>query len=148
MYQHRWGWQDQWDRQRGLCWICLKSMRPYEPEQRPHPENASEDHIVPLARGGANRWSNKLLAHVSCNNDRDAPFVWVKLSVFRRAALARLDGLSSEVGVDLCSTIPNRKHTDDTLIAVGRATGPTKWPAEGGLRGSLADLSHRSLWDY
>jgi hypothetical protein len=107
MSRRKWGWQQQWDAQGGLCWICLQPMLQ---NVGPHPLAASADHIVPRSRGGGERWRNKLLAHQDCNGKRGAPFVWVKLSVLRRAAMARIKqalvAQRSVEGVDLGKQLP------------------------------------------
>lgn len=136
----KWGWTQQWNAQRGRCWICL---RPMKLNGGADPEGASVEHIVPLSRGGANRWRNKLLAHVRCNSERGAPFVWVKLAAFRRAAMKRVSGLLSETtvdGVDLgCSTnfgAPKRSASPSARDGSVRN-------GERALRVSLAELSNR-----
>lgn len=102
----QWGWEKQWGAQDGLCWICLKPM---EREPAQGPRAVSVEHIVPLARGGGGSWRNKLLAHQACNCLRGAPFIWVPLAAFRRAAMKRIRErlLTSRVdGIDLgCSHV-------------------------------------------
>ena len=51
----------QYHRQGGRCWICQRFTLP---------QNLTRDHIVPRADGGANNWSNYLLAHATCNEAR------------------------------------------------------------------------------
>lgn len=46
-----------WVLQRGLCAACRKRMKEYH-----------VDHIVPLAKGGSNYWTNLQLLHPQCNH--------------------------------------------------------------------------------
>lgn len=46
----------------GMCYLCGEHI-----DNRKH---ASVDHVVPLARGGADDESNYDLAHIKCNNDK------------------------------------------------------------------------------
>ncbi len=48
------------------CGICGKKVNPKL--QHPHPNSASLDHIIPLARGGTHTWGNVQLAHLACNS--------------------------------------------------------------------------------
>ena len=146
----KWGWDEQWEAQRGLCWICLQPMRT---SPKVHPLTASIEHIVPLSRGGGHGWRNKLLAHQGCNCARGAPFIWVKLSLFRRLAMARVQGLVVETtveGVDLMGSHPaiGRKATGAIGRSVKRSSRLARVPSEmasKALRVSLAELSPASF---
>ena len=48
-----------------LCGVCGGVVDPST--SHPHPESASLDHIVPLARGGAHAADNAQCAHLVCN---------------------------------------------------------------------------------
>jgi hypothetical protein len=48
-----------------VCQICNKCVPPWL--RHPHPQSASLDHIVPLARGGTHTRDNVQLAHLRCN---------------------------------------------------------------------------------
>jgi 5-methylcytosine-specific restriction endonuclease McrA len=50
-----------WDLQRGLCAACRKRMSKYH-----------VDHVVPLAKGGSNNWTNLQLLHPLCNQQKSA----------------------------------------------------------------------------
>lgn len=137
----KWGWEKQWNAQEGLCWICLEPM---DKESIQEALTPSVEHIVPLSRGGGNRWNNKLLAHKICNSLRGAPFIWVKLSIFRRAAMKRIQGRSEATsvdGVDLgCSYVLQARAP--------RRSASTRWPetepselSGKALRVTLAELS-------
>lgn len=134
----KWGWPQQWNAQRGRCWICLKPMIL---KAGLHPLAASVEHIVPKARGGGERWHNKLLAHRACNSARGAPFIWIPVRVFRHAAMARLNGLleTTVEGVDLgCSYplgAPKRSATTRRLV-----TMPSEMASKA-LRVTLGELS-------
>jgi hypothetical protein len=49
------------ERDAGMCWIC---------EQAVLRDDASADHVVPLAHGGLHEYANVRLAHVLCNSRR------------------------------------------------------------------------------
>lgn len=133
-----WGWDLQWKVQRGLCWICLQPML-LEPAQ--HPKAMSIEHIVPKSRGGGESWRNKLLAHQHCNSARGAPYIWVKLNVFRAAAMARLNGSRTTVeGVDLDSSYPSRGSIRTTRPDCRPVTVPSEMAGKA-LRVTLAELS-------
>jgi 5-methylcytosine-specific restriction endonuclease McrA len=54
-------------------WICGICGDPVDPELRaPDPMSKSLDHIYPLARGGAHSRANVQLAHLRCNNVKNA----------------------------------------------------------------------------
>ncbi len=135
----KWGWPQQWNAQHGRCWICLKPMKL---KAGLHPLAASVEHIVPKARGGGERWHNKLLAHRCCNSARGAPFIWIPVRVFRHAVIARFDGLLRETtveGVDLgCSYplgAPKRSATTRRLVTMPSEMASTA------LRVTLGELS-------
>jgi hypothetical protein len=146
----QWGWQDQWKAQSGLCWICLQPIQRYAPQN--HPKGPSEEHLVPVSRGGIGRWRNKLLAHRDCNSRRGAPFIWIKLSVFRRAAMNRIRAAvagqknggpvpAAEEGVDLGLQSPAVFGSARTTKTTRR---PTSVPSEMvGLRVSIQELTQR-----
>jgi hypothetical protein len=144
----QWGWHDQWKAQNGLCWICLEPIQRYAPQN--HPKGPSEEHLVPVCRGGANGWRNKLLAHRDCNSRRGAPFIWIKLSVFRRAAMNRIraavtgqNGVSVAVGegVDLGLQSPAIFGSARKTVATRRPTSvPSKMV---GLSVSIRELTQQ-----
>jgi len=50
-------------------WICGICGKPINPKLRfPHRESATIDHIIPLAKGGADSLDNVQLAHMICNS--------------------------------------------------------------------------------
>lgn len=144
--RRKWGWAQQWNAQRGLCWICLCPMQFNEPGDTYNPRGMSVEHIVPVSRGGGEGWHNKLLAHRICNSQRGAPFVWVPVRTFRRAAMVRIqNGLRQQTtveGVDLgCShgscRAPKRSASTRRPVTV-----PSEMAGKA-LRVSLAELSSR-----
>ena len=54
----------------GRCGICGKAVS--LTLKCPHPQSATRDHIIPLARGGAHRKGNVQLAHFICNSTKGA----------------------------------------------------------------------------
>ena len=135
-----WDWTKQWNAQRGRCWLCLQPMR-LKPSN--HPDAVSIEHIVPRARGGSNKWNNKLLAHRVCNTARGTPFIWTPLRDFRRAAMKRLLvlRLSTVVdGIDLVASYPFFGRRKAHVHNRGPATLPSKTVGKA-LRVPLAELS-------
>jgi HNH endonuclease len=134
-----WNWTKQWNAQRGRCWLCLQPMRLEPPS---HPDAVSVEHIVPRARGGSNKWNNKLLAHRVCNTARGTPFIWVKLNAFRRAAMKRLNGLRLTTVVDGIDLVASHQFGRRKAYVHNRgsATLPSKM-ADKALRVPLAELS-------
>lgn len=54
-----------WERDRGHCWICERSI---DPELAfPHPLSPSLDHVIPLNRGGGHLMDNVAMSHLRCN---------------------------------------------------------------------------------
>jgi 5-methylcytosine-specific restriction endonuclease McrA len=53
-------------RQKGRCNYCRQPMTRPDPS-RPHPSEATLDHIVPLSAGGSNGVRNLVLACRACN---------------------------------------------------------------------------------
>lgn len=56
------------DYQENRCYLCGKLMAPQGDMFVPDAQMPSLDHVVPRARGGANRLGNVALAHKACNN--------------------------------------------------------------------------------
>lgn len=139
MSHPRWSWEKQWAAQNGLCWICLDLMDRTPPNA---PNSATEDHLVPVLRGGANRWRNKLLAHQACNAARGAPFIWIPLNLFRRAAMKRICGrlkATTVDGVDLSCSHPFGSARTMHVPTRRLATVPSEM-ASRALRVPLAEL--------
>jgi hypothetical protein len=137
----KWNWAKQWNAQRGRCWLCLKPMLLDGGES---PDAVSEEHIVPRSRGGKDNWRNKLLAHRSCNSLRGAPFVWVKLPAFRRAAMKRIREMISETtveGIDLGSSYRHMAGAKRRSVEARRLAACPSVNASGALRVTLAELS-------
>lgn len=67
------GWRDLMERDHGICQIC---GMPVDINDRrwgdSGPLYPSQDHIVPLAKGGADTMENSQLAHVICNSVKNA----------------------------------------------------------------------------
>lgn len=81
-------------RDKGICWLCGKAV---EPSLQPGSSglSATRDHVVPIWRGGTNRYSNIKLAHKSCNVRRSAmPREHQNSRAAQRAAKARQGVLS------------------------------------------------------
>lgn len=53
------------DRDRGLCYICLKSIDILK--HWPDPKSFSVDHIIPISKGGADKMDNVRSTHLICN---------------------------------------------------------------------------------
>jgi len=54
-------------------WICGLCSEPVDRELGyPDPLSKSLDHIIPLSRGGHHVWDNVQLAHLACNNKKQA----------------------------------------------------------------------------
>lgn len=137
--RQKWGRTRQWDAQRGLCWICLLPMLDASVDPSVDAMAASVDHLVARVRGGSESWRNKLLAHRLCNSERGAPFIWVKLAAFRRAAMARVTAAAHE-GVDLGSAVTEEPERRDDARSRGPATVPSKMAGQA-LRVTLAELA-------
>ena len=103
-------------------------------EPREHPKAWSVEHLVPLSRGGANKWQNKLLAHQKCNRGRGAPFVWMKLREFRRLAMERIkDAAASNgciAGPDPDSSYPISGGSERAAMSSRQATLPAEMACE------------------
>lgn len=56
------------ERDAGTCRICGEPVD--FTRQPPHPESATIDHVVALARGGAHSYDNTQLAHHRCNTEK------------------------------------------------------------------------------
>jgi hypothetical protein len=54
-----------WDKQRGVCPLCLRDLGA-EPDSR----LLHVDHILPIGRGGTNSLANLRLTHAACNMER------------------------------------------------------------------------------
>lgn len=52
------------------CWICGEAID--YTIKTPHPDSFEVDHVVALARGGADSLSNKKASHRRCNNHKRA----------------------------------------------------------------------------
>ena len=52
-----------------------RCARPNCPGCKPHPLRFEADHIIPLARGGADTLANKQATHRQCNNTKRARLV-------------------------------------------------------------------------
>lgn len=137
----KWGWLHQWKAQKGLCWICLAPMHIDGDET--DMLQMSIEHVVPKSRGGGERWNNKLLAHRGCNSARGAPFIWVRLNLFRRAAMKRIAlGLLLQTtidGIDLGCTPVAMRSAKTKRLASGPDTGPSEMSVPA-LRVTLAEL--------
>jgi 5-methylcytosine-specific restriction endonuclease McrA len=49
-------------------WVCQLCAEPIDPDlKHPHPQSASLDHVIPLARGGHHMLTNCQAAHLRCN---------------------------------------------------------------------------------
>ena len=141
--RRKWGWAQQWNAQRGKCWICLRPMRL---ERGLHPDSMSIEHVVPKSRGGGEKWHNKLLAHRACNSARGAPFIWVSLRKFRSAAMARLQGLLVQTtveGIDLGCSYPSSGAPKRSARLRRLVTAPSEM-ASIALRVTLGELSSRN----
>lgn len=58
-------------------WVCQLCTRPVEASvSYPDPMSASLDHVVPLSIGGHHVWDNVQLAHLDCNNKKQAQVDW------------------------------------------------------------------------
>ena len=140
--KRKWGWAQQWNAQRGRCWICLKPMK----LSGGHDLLAmSVEHIVPKSRGGGERWHNKLLAHRSCNSERGAPFVWVPVRKFRQAAMLRLSGLPRQTtveGIDLGCSYPSTGAPKRSASRRRPVTMPSEMAGRA-LRVPLGELSEK-----
>ncbi|MFI6737453.1 HNH endonuclease [Nonomuraea sp. NPDC050451] len=53
------------NRDRWICGICQNKINKFL--EYPHPESASLDHIIPIARDGRHTLSNVQAAHLRCN---------------------------------------------------------------------------------
>lgn len=58
-----------------VCYLCRGGFN----------NDASVDHILPLSRGGVDRFVNVALAHKRCNSKKNAKFIWELGSVFPNA---------------------------------------------------------------
>lgn len=56
--RHKWNRERLWQKFRGICHVCGDPV----PFERFHVE-----HVIPLARGGKDSWSNLNIAHPACN---------------------------------------------------------------------------------
>lgn len=59
-----------WERDFGVCSICLKEVIHPSLETLNSNDGSSADHIIPWARGGSNHLDNLRLAHRECNSER------------------------------------------------------------------------------
>lgn len=57
-----------YERDKGICWICGE-MCDYEADSNSN-YYPSIDHVIPIARGGLDKWDNIKLAHRLCNSQR------------------------------------------------------------------------------
>lgn len=62
-----------YERDRWLCGICGSEIG--IGLRFPHPQSASLDHIIPLARGGMHSYANVQAAHLLCNTKKGARYV-------------------------------------------------------------------------
>lgn len=54
-------------------WICGICSEPVDREAKaPHPNSASLDHVIPMARGGGHLYENVQCAHFLCNSLKGA----------------------------------------------------------------------------
>lgn len=70
VYVERIVFEDVVERDRWLCGICGKRVKP---------EDATLDHIKPLSKGGEHSYANVQLAHFTCNCKKGATWPWSRL---------------------------------------------------------------------
>jgi 5-methylcytosine-specific restriction endonuclease McrA len=56
--------------QQHCCFYCSIRLTISEVTGSPHPEEATIDHFIPLSRGGARGWSNRVLSCKPCNGGK------------------------------------------------------------------------------
>lgn len=61
-----WTRQDLIDRDGLICYLCTKSID--ITLRGPNPESFSEDHVIPLSKGGPHTFENVRPAHLGCNS--------------------------------------------------------------------------------
>lgn len=62
-----------YERDKGICWLC-GGQCDYSADTNDN-SYPSIDHIIPIAKGGLDKWNNIKLAHRGCNSVKGANFV-------------------------------------------------------------------------
>lgn len=62
-----------YERDKGICWLC-GGQCDYSADTNDN-SYPSIDHIIPIAKGGLDKWNNIKLAHRGCNSVKGAKFV-------------------------------------------------------------------------